>query len=190
MGPLSTERNWVWQFHLFARPLACPSAINNSSNYWYCGASHSQFRRQTWLFYYNNARNICIFSLPALVPLIFNAMLTQWVRQTQMKEQKKILSWPLYHGLAKHWLNNWTKVSSWNKWLCILYCLTQVKIYFFKYTSPLGKRQTGFQVLRKQVQISGISAAHNDLGNNDVSSAAGVEPVCCVSIADVDYVGQ
>lgn len=30
------------------------------------------------------------FSLPALVPLIFNAMLTQWVRQTQMKEQKKI----------------------------------------------------------------------------------------------------
>lgn len=110
MGPLSKECNWVWQFHLFARLLACPSSINNSSNYWYSGASHSQFRRQTWLFYNNNnAQNICIFFLPALVPFIFNAMLTQWVRETQMKEQKKILSWPLQLRLAKHGLDNWTK---------------------------------------------------------------------------------
>lgn len=122
-GATLKECNWVWQFHLFARPLACPSAINNSSNYRYCGASHSQFRRQTWLFYNNTAQNICIFSLLALVLLIVNAMLTQWVRQTQMKEQKKIISWPLQHGLAKHWLGTWTKVSSKNKWLYLLYCL-------------------------------------------------------------------
>lgn len=54
-------------------------------------------------------------------------------------------------------------------------------IIFVKCTPSSGERQTGFQVLRKKrVQTSGITAAHNDGGNNDVSSAAGAELVCCV----------
>lgn len=113
MGPLwEKDSNWVWQFHFHHRPSshppASPSIIYLITDI-VAWVTLNLGDKHDYLIIIM-LPNICNVSWPAILPSIFNDLLTQWAKESSNSTTKEVHQWPLPCKYPEQNYNNaWCK---------------------------------------------------------------------------------
>lgn len=177
--------------------------------------SHSQCRRQTWLFNNNNASKHMQCPWPASIPSIFNDLLTQWAKETSNSTTKEVHQWPLPAKYQEENYNN-TSCKIQNclcQRMCVcvyvgLFALLINRSWNRKALVTFHERSPRFRMATKRVGLGGVgevgistvSTSHNDFNNNPDNThghknsvwygAISVSVCLCASVVALDYEEQ
>ena len=201
MGPLwEKDSNWVWQFHFLHRPFSHP-ATSPSIIYlitdivaW---VTLNLGDKHDYLIIIM-LPNICNISRLALLPSIFNDLLTQWAKETSNSTTKEVHQWPLPSKYQEENYNNTS--SKMQNWLCECVC---VCVYVWLYALLINRSWNRTALVMGTGWGGGIwilSTSHNDLNNNPDNTHGHKNSVwygdmsastcACVCLVGLDYEEQ